>query len=371
LVTVQLTHLLTVIDLNVNGEGSPLIAQRHLEEVAEGEPGRESGGLLSGPANLAAGWLGRLRLTEGHPYEEALMKSNVDRQLRLFVEIACHKSVSGAADSMARTQSGLSRQLASLEEFVGQPLFVRHGRGVHLTEPGKMLRDAATSAYQLVDTAIFQLRNEYGVIDGRVHVATIHTLTHYFMAEVVANFMLQRPKASVSLLARSSPDIVELVANGKAEIGFVYDSAVATDQLEITPLFEEDMCLVVRQNSGFATRESIDLRKDAPPLVVFPASYALRRMLHTNELDATIAAEVETVDAMLRLVSLTNGHCILPNLIPPTLLQEYELVSVKIEQPLMRRRIVAVTRCGRPLSAMTSLLLKIARESAPKILVGS
>jgi DNA-binding transcriptional LysR family regulator len=294
------------------------------------------------------------------------MKSNVDHQLRLFLEIASHKSLSGAADALALTQSGLSRQLASLEEFIGQPLFVRHGRGVQLTEAGGKLLEAATSAYQLVDNTIVQLRNQHGVTDGSVHVATIHTLTHYFMAEVVAKFMAQRPNAGVALLGRSSPGVVELVESGKAEIGFVYDSAVATDQLEIAPLFEEDMGLVVHQNSAIATRASVDLRQDAPPLVVFPPSYALRRMLHTKEFDATVAAEVETVDAMLRLVSLTNGHCILPNRIPAKLLQEYELVMVKIEQPLMRRRIVAVTRRGRPLSAMTSLMLQIAREVAPK-----
>jgi DNA-binding transcriptional LysR family regulator len=299
------------------------------------------------------------------------MKSNVDHQLRLFLEIASHKSLSGAADALMLTQSGLSRQLASLEEFIGQPLFVRHGRGVQLTEAGEKLLQAATSAYQLVDNTIIQLRNEHGVTDGSVHVATIHTLTHYFMAEVIAKFMAQRPNANVALLGRSSPGVVELVESGKAEIGFVYDSAVASEQLEITPLFEEDMCLVVHQNSPYAARASVDLRKDAPPLVVFPANYALRRMLHTKAFDATVAAEVETADAMLKLVSLTNGQCILPNLIPAKLLQEYQLVRVKIEEPLMRRRIVAITRRGRPLSAMTSLMLKIARESAPKAGGGS
>jgi LysR family cyn operon transcriptional activator len=99
---------------------------------------------------------------------------------------------------------------------------------------------------------------------------------------------------------------------------------------------------------------------------MFPSSYALRRMLHTRGFDAAVAAEVETVDAMLRLVSLTNGHCILPSLIPPKLLSEYQLVAVPIEQPLMRRRIVAITKRGRPMSAMTALVLQIARESAPK-----
>jgi LysR family cyn operon transcriptional activator len=74
---------------------------------------------------------------------------------------------------------------------------------------------------------------------------------------------------------------------------------------------------------------------------------------------------------MLKLVSLTNGQCILPNLIPAKLLQEYQLVRIRIEQPVMRRRVVAITRRGRPLSSMTALMLQIARESALKAGVGA
>jgi DNA-binding transcriptional LysR family regulator len=295
------------------------------------------------------------------------MKTNVDYQARLFIEIAARKSLSAAADALSLTQSGLSRHLASLEEFIGQPLFIRHGRGVELTEAGKKLLEVASAAYPLVDNAILQLRNNHGVTDGSIHVATIHTLSYYFMAEVAARFMAQRPGASLALLGRSSPGVVDLVESGRAEIGFVYDSAVASDQLEITPLFEDEMCLVVHENSRFASRQGVDLREECPPLVAFPADYALRRMLHTKEFDAKVAAEVETVDAMLKLVSMTNGQCILPVLIPEKLLQEYKLTRLKIDHPLMRRWIVGVTRRGRPVSAMTSLMLEIARESASKM----
>jgi DNA-binding transcriptional LysR family regulator len=296
------------------------------------------------------------------------MKTNVDYQARLFIEIAAHKSLSAAAEALSLTQSGLSRHLASLEEFIGQALFIRHGRGVELTEPGRKLLEVVSAAYQLVDNTILQLRNEHGVTDGSIHIATIHTLSYYFMAEVAAKFMAQRPSASLALLGRSSPGVVELVESGRAEIGFAYDSAVASDQLEITPLFEDTMCLVVHESSRFASRASVDLRAESVPLVAFPVGYALRKMLHTKEFEATVAAEVETVDAMLKLVSMTNGQCILPVLIPEKLLQEYQLVRVKIEQPLMRRLIVAVTRRGRPLSGMTALMLEIARESASKVM---
>jgi DNA-binding transcriptional LysR family regulator len=54
---------------------------------------------------------------------------NLDRQIRYFIRIAELKSPSRAADSLDLTQSGLSRQLAALEAFLGTPLFSRTRRG--------------------------------------------------------------------------------------------------------------------------------------------------------------------------------------------------------------------------------------------------
>jgi hypothetical protein len=63
---------------------------------------------------------------------------NLDRQVRYFIKIAELKSLSRAADSLDLTQSGLSRQLATLEAYLGKPLFSRTGRGVELTAAGQI-----------------------------------------------------------------------------------------------------------------------------------------------------------------------------------------------------------------------------------------
>ena len=132
------------------------------------------------------------------------MKNHLDHQLRLFVEIARGGSLSVPADALSLTQSGLSRQLASLESALGQALFVRNGRGVSPTEAWQKLLEAAGSAYQLIDSTLTQLRDQHGVTAGTLNVAAIHTLTYYFMAEVAAKFMAQRPSVGVALLGRSS-----------------------------------------------------------------------------------------------------------------------------------------------------------------------
>lgn len=285
---------------------------------------------------------------------------NRDQQLRLFLEIAQCGSLSKAADALDLTQSGLSKQLSSLETFLGQPLFERHGRGVALTDAGRKLDDVARLAYERVDNAILQLQEHQGVTEGSLRVATIHTLSYYFLGEVIAKFMSQRPKVNVTMAGRSSPEVVELVESGKADIGFVYDTAVASDAVEITQLFRENMCLVVHEQSPLAMQAEIDLREHRLSLIVFPPHYAIRRMLHSNGLDANVAAEVETVDAMLKLASLTFGQCVLPDRIPTKLLQEYHLTRIRIVGPVLERSIVAITRRCRVKTALSVLMLEIA-----------
>lgn len=281
-----------------------------------------------------------------------------DRQLRYFVKIAELKSLSRAAEILDLTQSGISRQLSSLEAYVGKPLFLRTGRGVELTDAGKKLLMAAKPAYAGIDEALDTIRDREGVTQGHVRLAVIHTLSYYFMTDVVAEFISQRENVNLSLMGRSSPEVVTLVESGKADIGFVYDSAVDSADLKSTPLFEDEMCVIASRKSDLCGE--IDLTTTRLRLVCFPRHYALRRMFQSSGLQPDVAAEAETVDAMLKLVSSQVGICVLPSQIPEKLLVDYDLKKLPIAQPKLRRRVVAITRNDKHLPALVRDLIKVA-----------
>ncbi|MFY3131862.1 LysR family transcriptional regulator [Achromobacter ruhlandii] len=285
-----------------------------------------------------------------------------DRQLRYFVRIAELKSLSRAAEDLDQTQSGLSRQLAALEAHVGKPLFVRTGRGVELTEAGARLLQGIQPAYRAIDQALEAVRQREGVTQGSVRLATVHTLSYYFMADVVAQFVSSREHVNLSVMGRSSPEVVTLVESGKADIGFVYDAAVASDALASTALFDDDMCLIVRD--GVAAEDGVDLGAMALRLVGFPSHYALRKMIHSAGLQPEFVAEAETIDAMLKLVSSGVGACILPSRIPQKLLTDYGLRQVAIGSPVLRRRVVAITLAQRQPLPLVRELLDCARRIA-------
>jgi LysR family glycine cleavage system transcriptional activator len=59
--------------------------------------------------------------------------------LRAFVAAARRESVRAAADELDVTPSAVSHQIRTLEEWVGQPLFVRTARQIQLTSLGRTL----------------------------------------------------------------------------------------------------------------------------------------------------------------------------------------------------------------------------------------
>ena len=62
------------------------------------------------------------------------------KTLRSFLAIAREGNVTAAAESLHVTQPTLSRQLATLEEELGTPLFLRGSRKLTLTEGGARFR---------------------------------------------------------------------------------------------------------------------------------------------------------------------------------------------------------------------------------------
>lgn len=130
-----------------------------------------------------------------------------------------------AADVLCTSQSGVSRQLRELEEELGVAIFERHGkRLIGLTAPG---RDIA----RIIERILVEKDNlkdaadEYlGFASGRLTVASTHAQSRYRLPKVVAAFRDAYPNVKLALHQTSPAQIVEMVRDGRADLGFATES---------------------------------------------------------------------------------------------------------------------------------------------------
>jgi LysR family transcriptional regulator, glycine cleavage system transcriptional activator len=77
--------------------------------------------------------------------------------LKGFEAAARHLSFTRAAQELSLTQSAISREIKTLEEQLGRPLFNRVSRGLGLTDDGRELYRAVGEALKLIDEATDRL----------------------------------------------------------------------------------------------------------------------------------------------------------------------------------------------------------------------
>src|SRR5450830_346580 len=79
--------------------------------------------------------------------------------VRVFVEAARWGSFKRTGQHLGLTQSGVSRHVATLEAWLGQPLFRRGGAGLSLTDAGRLYFDTVQDAMATIELTSQQLRS--------------------------------------------------------------------------------------------------------------------------------------------------------------------------------------------------------------------
>jgi LysR family glycine cleavage system transcriptional activator len=117
--------------------------------------------------------------------------------LRAFEAAARHLSYTRAAHELAITQSAVSRHVRTLETDFGCRLFERAGRGLRLTEPGRLLLPGLQQGFSALQAACASLRSE----DGALRLKAPSTLTMRWLLARLSRFRLQQPDIEVQLTA--------------------------------------------------------------------------------------------------------------------------------------------------------------------------
>lgn len=142
------------------------------------------------------------------------------QHLHHFIVTARLGSVGKAADELNLTQSGISRSIRTLEDYLGLPLFKREARGVTLTEFGRQLLPRAQGIWNARARTLNEMMAYKSLKSGHVEIG-IHNVFAYALAtDTLADFAAAYPNVDMTVVTRSDPELSRRLVKEELDFGF-------------------------------------------------------------------------------------------------------------------------------------------------------
>jgi DNA-binding transcriptional LysR family regulator len=126
------------------------------------------------------------------------------RLIDTFLRVARAGSVSTAAKALAVSQPTVSRQIQALEEHLAVQLFVRHARGLTLTNKGAELVEAAEQLDEGVQTFWRRATGMRAELEGSVRVSAAEPIAIYVLGPALRRLRSIHPQIRVELVVDNS-----------------------------------------------------------------------------------------------------------------------------------------------------------------------
>jgi DNA-binding transcriptional LysR family regulator len=139
-------------------------------------------------------------------------------RLRVLVAVARHGSVTAAARSLNYAQPSVSHHLARLEAETGAQLTQRSGRGVRLTEAGRLLAERAEEILGRLEAAENELAAQVGQRPLRVRLAAFPSALATIVPGAAARLRAAYPGSELLLTEAESAEAVRLLRTGQVDV---------------------------------------------------------------------------------------------------------------------------------------------------------
>ncbi|WP_170552467.1 LysR substrate-binding domain-containing protein [Ruegeria atlantica] len=178
---------------------------------------------------------------------------NLDSDLlRTFVAVAEAGSVTDGAARIHRSQSATSLQIKRLESILGQPVFKRHGRGVVLSDAGRLLLPVAHEVTTRLDVALQDISQT--VVTGNLRIGVPDDHGRAKLAQIIAAFTRHHPQVELEVTCALSTGFPDAIDKGSLDLA-VYEVESPEPHEEL--LFEDPTCWVSSAHREFSVDETL------------------------------------------------------------------------------------------------------------------
>jgi DNA-binding transcriptional LysR family regulator len=241
------------------------------------------------------------------------------RQLKYFVAVAEERNFTRAAARLHITQPPLSVQIRHLEEEVGTPLLVREGRGVALTEAGRVFLEQARQSIAYANRAVMLAKKAANGEIGHLSIGHNGPAELLVLPFIVPAFTERWPNVQLDFQIPGTPKIVERVRQSELDLGFVWQP-VPTDEFEVQNLLDIPFVAVLPSSHRLAAAQRISVKDlSEEPLLLYSRAQDIEFFHQVEQLFLNAGAvmnvvyEFETLLSIINFVAMGRGCSLLPD----------------------------------------------------------
>ena len=291
------------------------------------------------------------------------------RKLEYFVKIVDAGSITKAAAALHVAQPALSQQVSALEKELKQRLLIRSKQGVEPTAAGNSLYRHAQTILRLVEEARQDVASSGGAPSGRVAIA----IAPYSMAPSLVPRIIREVKRRYPDILLHFTEIVggvlsEAIKNGKLDMALIYEPGQIRG-VRFTTMIVEDLYLVTSPQAEVAVDAdgAVSLSEASKLELFLPESnHTIRQLLDQALLERglplRLAAEIESVASLSRLLRANLGATVLPRSAADALFPDQGFKVLRIVEPALQCKIALCTADHEPMSEAASAVLILLRE---------
>ena len=297
------------------------------------------------------------------------------RQLRYFVSIVDHGSLSRAALVLHIAQPALTQQLRQLEDELGAQLLHRSAQGVLSTDAGKVFYQHAQAILKQVADAKSAVTQSTSKPTGTVAIGVPQSISGALALPLLLAAQQQYPEIELQLTEELTGNLIEQLKAGRINLAVLFDDG-QLGSFAGTPMVEEEMMFVCRANSQFAPASAskrVSLTQALGTTLILPGlPHGVRPRIESAARKAGLllahVIEINSVAILKSAILADMGATIIP--LAPLLddIERASMLAYPIAPPGISRSVTLCCSKTIPLtnaaSAVARLVLEVTDELA-------
>jgi len=293
------------------------------------------------------------------------------RQLRYFIAIVDHGSLSRAAVVLHVAQPALTQQLRQLEEELGAQLLHRSAQGVHSTDAGKVFYEHAQAILKQVADARSAVTLSARP-SGAVTLGLPHSISAALALPLLAAARQQYPDITLQLTEELTGNLAEQLKSGRVNLAVLFDDGQLTP-FATTPLAEEALRFICRADAPlFPGRARVTLAEALGTTLILPGlQHGVRPRIEAVARAAGLAAahviEINSIAILKSALMADMGATILP--VAPVLpeIERGQMRWLDIHDPAISRTVVLCASRTLPLTNAATAISRLAVDVAQQL----